>query len=325
MKYYDVMGDRQRWRSLNILIGARRIGKTFSILNYLADVSGLFIYMRNTQKQIDICTSAAGNPFKKFNSIKGRNIYFRRGKDISYIYEEKDGEAQLRGYAVALSTFFNLRGVSLSEVTDVFFDEFIEKRTLTFRQFETFIDFYDTVNDNRELEGAEPLRIFMASNAQRLYSPILVGLNLVTVIESMIQTGQRNYSTKKIWLSFPKSEVTKARKDIGLYSEIEGTNYAREALENEFANDSFAGVKKRNLNEFTGLAKIDDIYIYKHKSDGTLYACSVPCTGVPFYDTMVNRLLLLDGLYPQIAKLYANNKMFFSDYMVKIKLIDKIV
>ena len=324
-KYYDVREDRQKWRSLNILIGARRIGKTFSIIDYCCTELGerKFIYLRNTEKQIATCCSSFGNPFKKYNAVKGRNIFIKNTKECGYIYDGTDEDNPLLiGYAVALSTFQNLRGVSLDDVDIVFFDEFIEKRRLQFDQFNTFMDFYDTINDNREDEGRESLRVFMASNAQKLNSPILAGFNLISPIESMVTSGQKSYSRGKIWVSLPVAAISEMRKVMGLSQEIEGTAYYDETINNKFANDDFTGIGKKKLIEYHGFARIDDIYIYRHKSNGTLYCCSVPCSNVQQYSSQVNRLLLLAGLFPVLAAAYAENKLYFSDFTVKSKLFD---
>lgn len=323
-RYYDVRDDRQKWRSLNILIGARRIGKTYSIIDYLInDCKGMFIYLRNKDTQIKACASAFGNPFKKWNALNGRNIIIKNAAECGYIFDaQNEDDPRMIGYAVALSTFENLRGVSLDDVTDVFFDEFIEKKKLQFEQFSTFSSFYDTVNDNREAEGREALRVFMASNAQRLNSPILAGYNLIPAIEGMISSGQKNFSRGKIWVTLPEAAISEERKNMGLNAEIEGTSYYEEAINNKFANDDFTGIGKQKLIEFIGIARIDDIYIYKHKSNGTLYACSVPCANVQLYRSDVNRLVLLAGILPILATAYAENRLYFSDFTIKSKLFE---
>ena len=40
---------------------------------------------------------------------------------------------------------------------------------------------------------------------------------------------------------------------------------AREALDNEFANDDFYGIGVRPLNEYMPVCAFDDVYIYRHK------------------------------------------------------------
>lgn len=321
IKWYDIRAERRRWKPLNIIISSRGIGKTYSTLLYLVEeCSGEFLYLRNTDVQIKTCSSEFGNPFKAINKNTGRELWIKGRKECGYIYE---GET-LRGYASALSTFENMRGVDLSGVTDVIFDEFIEKAPLRFDQFSAFLNFYETVNRNRELTGGEPLRVFMLSNAQRLSSPILAGFGLIPTIEEMIKTGQTNFSTKEIWLSLPRSEVSEAKKKSVLYQAANGTRYYSEAIENKFANDSFSGISKRNLNEYKPICSIDDYYIYKHKSDGSIYVCTIPGSVQNHYDSRINSILLLRGLYPQLALAYAEERLFFDSFTTRTYIIDLI-
>lgn len=321
MKWYDIRSERKRWKPLNIIISSRGVGKTYSTLLYLAEeCAGEFLYLRNTDIQIKTCGSEFGNPFKAINRNTGREIWVKSRKECGYIFE---GET-LRGYAAALSTFENMRGVDLSGVTDVIFDEFIEKTPLRFDQFSAFLNFYETVNRNRELTGGDPLRVFMLSNAQRLSSPILAGFGLIPVVEDMIKTGQTNYSTKEIWLSLPRSEVSEAKKKSVLYQAAAGTRYFSEAIENKFANDSFSGISKRNLNEYKPICSIDNFYLYKHKADSSIYICTVPGSVSQHYDSRINSILLMRGLYPQLALAYAEERLFFDSFTTRTYIIDLI-
>lgn len=325
MKWYDIRDNRNRWRAINIIIGSRGVGKTYSAIDFMMSLDTPFIYLRNKATQIETCCTAFGNPFKKWCSNTGRDVFIKSTKDCGMIFERiNDEETQLKGYALPLSIFENMRGVDLSDVTHVLFDEFIERDKLKFDQFTGFMNFYETVNRNRELENEPPLQVFMLSNAQKLDSPILAGLDLVSVIEGMVKSDQQNYSTGNIWLSLPKSAVSEAKKGTALYQIAQGTKYYSEAIENKFANDSFYGVKKQPIIEYTGFACIDGIYLYKHKSSAKYYACNTPCDNVPIYDSKINTVLLYRALYITIAAAYASGNLFFSDFMVKSRLMDII-
>ncbi len=325
MKWYDIRDDRRRWRAINIIIGSRGVGKTYSTIDYMMSLDTPFIYLRNKATQIDTCCSAFGNPFKKWSKNTGREVTIKATKDCGMIYERiADDDLQLRGYALPLSIFENMRGVDLSDVTHVIFDEFIERDRLKFDQFSGFMNFYETVNRNRELEGEPPLQVFMLSNAQKLDSPILAGLDLVTQIENMVRTGQRNFTSGNVWLSMPASAVSQAKKGTALYQIAQGTKYYDEAIENKFANDSFYGIRRQPLIEYIGFACIDGIYLYRHKSNNKYYACNTPCDNVPIYDSKVNTMLLYRSLYFTIGAAYSSGNLFFSDFMVKSRLMSII-
>lgn len=281
MKWYDIRDRREKLRAINIIIGGRGIGKTYSSLSFMLEQEAPFIYLRNTAAQMDECCSAFGNPFKRISLDTGRAIIMKAEKKHYMIYDETDGDPRLIGYGAALSTFSNLRGVDLSDVKYAVFDEFIESRTLTFNQFTAFQGFYETVNRNRELSGEEPFKVLMLSNSQTLRNDILAGYGLITQIETMIRTGQRRHSVPGLFLELPESEISEAKRQTANYQLIAGTAAAREALDNEFTRDSFRNVAKQNISEYRPLCIAEDqdgrmAAYYKHKSVNKYYCCGIP-------------------------------------------------
>lgn len=322
INWFDIAKYEPKFKALNIFIGGRGIGKTYSAFTHIIGKNKPFIYMRNTDVQLKECYTDFGNPFKRWARDHDRTIRMKGEKNHALIYEDKEDSTEILGYGVALSTFENLRGVDLSEVEYVIFDEFIERRKYTFKQFEAFINFYETVNRNRELLGEDPLMCILLSNAQKLDNPILVGYNLIPVIESMIKNGQKIYSSKSQFLCLPDSEVSELKKNTQIYSEIQGSKIASEALDNKFAFDSFYSIKKRPLVEYVGLCMIDDIYIYKHKSNGKLYACTSQCLNIPEFSSRDNYSIFYRS-YGQFLDVSASTgRLEFSDFTTKSKLLE---
>lgn len=318
--WYDIRKVERKLSAINIIIGGRGIGKTYSALSYVIENQQPFIYLRNTDVQLKECITPFGNPFKRWNLDHDRNIGFKTEKSHSFIYDFDD-LGQPLGYGLALSTFENLRGVDLSDVKYVIFDEFIEKRSLTFKQFECFVSFYETVNRNRELLGEEPLCCILLSNSQKLANPILAGYNLIPVIENMIRTGQKEFKKQGLYLSLPSSNVSDLKRNTANYALINGTKIADEALSNAFAFDSFYGIKKQNLNEYVPIVQIDDIYIYRHKSSGQLYACSSQAQNIPVFSSRDNRTAFLRAYGLKILDAASQGKIFYSDFVTKMLLL----
>lgn len=322
IKWYRIGDYEKKLTAINIIIGGRGIGKTYSALDYIIESGDPFIYMRNTDVQLKECITSFGNPFKRWNTDHDRNVYFHSEKSHALIYEE--GRDLPIGYGLALSTFENLRGVDLSDVKLVLFDEFIEKRKLSFRQFEAFVSFYETVNRNRELLGEEPLKVILLSNSQSLNNPILAGYNLVPIIESMIRSGQKEYKKPGLWLNLPESEVSEAKRATANYQLINGTKIADEALSNKFAFDSFYGVKKAKLAEYIPVLQIDDIYLYRHKSSGLLYACSAQAQNIPVFSSRDNITAFLRSYGRKLMDAASQGKLEYADFITKTKLLDII-
>ena len=320
INWYDI--SKCRLAAINIIIGGRGIGKTYSALSYIINSGKPFIYLRNTDVQLKECLTGFGNPFKRWNIDHNRNIYMKSEKSHALIYDPDDESGVSMGYGLALSTFENLRGVDLSDVCYVLFDEFIEKRTLSFRQFECFISFYETVNRNRELLGEEPLQVILLSNSQRLSNPILAGYGLIPVIENMIRTGQREYRNKSVYVNLPQSEVSDLKRNTANYQLINGTKIADEALNNTFAYDSFYNIKKRNINEYIPICQIDDMYIYKHKAKPLLYICHVQAQNIPVFNSRDNKTAFLRAYGRKLFDAAAKGYLEYSDFVVKTNILE---
>lgn len=58
----------------NFIVGGRGTGKTYGILKYMSDRKKRFIYMRRTQKQLDIISKPEFSPFKAINADTSSNI-----------------------------------------------------------------------------------------------------------------------------------------------------------------------------------------------------------------------------------------------------------
>ena len=274
--------------------------------------------------QLKECITGFGNPFKRINRDKGLDIYFKSEKSHALIYDPEKEDGQPIGYGLALSTFENLRGVDLSDVCYVVFDEFIEKRSLSFRQFECFISFYETVNRNRELLGDDPLRCFLLSNSQRLSNPILAGYNIIPVIENMIRTGQHDYRKQGLYINLPESDVSSMKANTANYQLINGTKIADEALNNTFAFDSFYNVIKRNITEYVPVCQIDDIYLYKHKSTAKIYACSSQAQNIPVFSSRDNITAFLRAYGSKLWDAASKGYLEYSDFVTKTKLLEII-
>lgn len=324
IEWYDIRKVEDKLSAVNIIIGGRGIGKTYSALSFVLEKKKPFIYLRNTDVQLKECITGFGNPFKRLNMDMGSDIFFKSEKSHALIYDGSGEDPAPIGYGLALSTFENLRGVDLSDVVYVVFDEFIEKRSLTFRQFECFISFYETVNRNRELLGEKPLCCILLSNSQRLSNPILAGYGIIPTIENMIRTGQKEYRKPGMYLSLPSSAVSDLKKNTANYTLINGTKIADEALNNAFAFDSFYGIKRRNLNEYLPIVQIDDIYIYKHKTTGRLYACMSQAQNIPVFTSRDNLTAFLRAFGRKLYDAASKGFIDYSDFVVKSLLLDII-
>ena len=132
MNIYTKAGypDISSWISTEIpfilCCGGRGTGKTYSALLYAYETGKTFMFIRNSQTQVDRLMKPQYNVFKRMNADKGINITIGKDGKTGIYYDETDPEnIKPVGYLAALSTFSNFRGPDLSDVDLIIWDEFI--------------------------------------------------------------------------------------------------------------------------------------------------------------------------------------------------------
>ena len=329
MAWYDAPADIKKGYIFNFVIGGRGIGKTYGLLKDTIENETRFIYLRRSNTEIKICGREAGNPFKKLNDDLGTYYYIEGSEEISVIrYLDENEEKHTVGYAAALSTFANMRGVDFSDIELIIFDEFVqhaENRRLLKDELESFLNFYETVNRNREMQGKPPVRVFFLSNAVSIASPILTGLGLTKVIEKMIRKDKEYYydDDRSIMLHLPyDQEFVQAKGETFLYKLTKGMAFSSHALQNMFAYDSFFNVKSKNLAEYIPVCAYENIFIYKKKTAGEYYACYARAD-CPVYDSDSRDLFRRKyGLRFKTAII--EGRFIFSEYSIKT-LVSELV
>lgn len=337
--YFDVQRDAfDKFPKQNkiIIVGARGIGKTYSALCNTVLSGKNFLYIRRLEREASAIGSKLGNPFKKLNSqgITDVEVSYnaKDGLGLFYVPTEEErckktvrSPTNIIGYLSALSIFSGLRGIDFSDIDIIIFDEFIPEPNKPFLKDEFILlqNLYETVNRNREFDGEKPVELLLMSNATSLRSPILIGYDLIVDMQNIITDGKRDYAIKDdVVVILPKMiEFVNAKKDTSLYRYNTSKSFVDEALYNVFANDSFKNCRKQPLREYSPWVSIDDIYLYKHKSNGRYYACRSKCDCQHFASTD-NMMLFRAYFGTEIANAIIAEKMFFYDYSVKITLCD---
>ena len=310
------------------MVAARGVGKTYGVLTYCLDNCLKFVYIRRTQKQLDICKSEKGNPFKKINKNRNIHVMCDTDSDITGFYfgeysEEKKKyvpSGDLIGYAFALSTFANMRSIDLSDVDVIFYDEFIkqlDERSIK-NEATAFLNMCETIMRNRELEGEKPIKVICAANSNSLDNDLLYYLNLVTIAEKMQRTGKEIYINKDrgLRLYIPlKSPISEAKEQTSLYRLTAGTDFEETALHNQFVYDDVSLVETRPLIEYIPHVNIGEITIYKHKSRYEYYV-STHRSGTPDKFTVSDRgCKMFRQKYPYLwDAYYLDSCIFFETY-----------
>ena len=270
--FFDIKGRSAM--PFQVYIGGRGIGKSYSALRELAlnvPSDEKWIYMRRTGKEIEACSTEFGNPFKTINNDFGTLIVPESGGKgaAEYFYNETDEDnPQLVGYGVALSTFAGLRSMDLSDVTITVFDEFIPERQVKRikAEGEAILNFYETVNRNRELQGRPPMKLILLSNAIDLANPILETLGIIGELENMITHGEHRRTIPERGLYIERVGtvgVTDAKTHTALYK-LANADFTNDTLNADFLSADLTTIKKNvNLKEYRPMFRFGDYVVFK--------------------------------------------------------------
>ena len=276
--YVDIRKILNYKMPFNFIIGGRGTGKTYGALKYVYENDIRFMLMRRTQAQCDLINKPEFNPYKVIATDMNRDIRVKSiSKYNSMIYEfyGEDVEGKMLGYTCALSTISNMRGFDASDVEILIYDEFIPEKHERAIRFEgsSFLNAYETINRNRELQGRDPLQVLCLANAFNIANAIFLELGLVGVCERMQQKGQEIYINKDrgiLIVMLGKSQISKQKANTALYKVSTGS-YSEMALANDFAYNNTDDIKSKGLKEYKLVCSVGEISIYKHKANRKYY------------------------------------------------------
>ena len=331
--YVDIRYILSLKMPFNIVVGGRATGKTYTSLKTVIEDDIRFLYLRRQQAQCDLINKPDFSPFKKINT----DLHWHIGtvpisKYNAGFYNQRLNENQDKmeaygpplGYTGALSTFANLRGFDSSDVELLIYDEFIpEKHERQMKaEGDAFLNCYETINRNRELEGKDPLQCLLLANSTNMANPIFISLSLVKIAQKMKEKGETVYLNKKRGIALfmlDESPISVKKRDTVLYKLTEGSEFSKMALNNEFAVEEIGRVKPQPLVQYKPIVAVGELCIYKHKTEKWYY-CTTHKSGV--CDTFGSGDAELARFRKKYFFLwrdeYMGNKIIFEEYLCQI-------
>ena len=324
----DIMGklyDRNGWvnweyilkqdAAFIMVVGARGTGKTYGVMKQLIKEKQPFVYLRRLKTQLDNCGKVTGNPFKRLNLDNDWNILpFSVGGNVEFRHNDRNGD--LVAVGVALSTVATVRGIDFSDYNYIVFDEavaMIGEKPIK-NEFEAFLNFYETVNRNREIIGEKPVKAILLGNANKLSNPYFTGWHFMKTSLKMLRGGQMVYRTPdntRLMIMLQNSPISRKKAETAAYQNgSEG--FLAMALDNAFRTDE-TKIKSEPLKEYNHIVSIGEIGIYRHKSERKYYVSSK--TQSPYYDDFGIQLKMFrnDFIMLRVNYLIAKN-VLFEDY-----------
>ena len=220
---------------INFIIGERGVGKSFSskkhVINRFIKKGEEFVYLRRYKTELKSSVP------KFFDDIIDKKVFpeatFKVKNNNFYINDK------IAGYALPLSTANILKSTSYSKVKTIIFDEFIiDKGCYHYLQneVEQFLDIIETVGRLRDI------KVFMLGNAISITNPYFTYFNLSLPYNSDIAL----FKNGSILVNYIKNDNYREIKKASRFGKlIEGTDYGRYAIDNEFLRDSKAFIKKK--------------------------------------------------------------------------------
>ena len=302
------------------VVGARGVGKTYGVMRKLIEEQKKFIYLRRLKSQLDQCGKLEGNPFKKLNEDMNKNIKpYSSGGIITF--RDGDKNSNIISVGVALSVVANIRGIDFSDIDYIVFDEFISsdgERPIR-NEFSAFLNFYETVNRNRELEGKKPVKCIMLGNANTLINPYFSAWHFMKTAVKMIIGNQmvwRSADNSRMVILLLASPISKRKADTALYKNA-NSDFIQMALDNAFRTDE-TNIRSEPLTEYIHMVSIGEIGIYKHKSERKYYVSSTQAN-TPYYDSFGIGLKMFQQDYYMLRVHYMVSKnVWFESFELEV-------
>ena len=248
--YYD-FGKLVSYNALlNFVIGERGVGKTFGakkfVVNDFLKNGNQFVYLRRYKTELDIAMNGFFSQLQDNGYFEDYEFKVKTSKNKVTSFE-CNGETI--GFAIPMSTANILKSASFTKVKTIIFDEFIiDKGCYHYLQNEViqFLDVIETVARMRDV------RVYLLGNAISTSNPYwdFFGISLPYNSE---------YATFKdglIVVNYVKNEAYRKAKKASKFGRlVEGTEYERFAIDNEFLRDdkSFIGKKTPHAKNFAVL------------------------------------------------------------------------
>ena len=316
--------------------GGRGTGKTYGALDFCrklaqgeilldpTDATNKFLYLRRTGVEAASVATPEACPFKKYNKEEGYEICADFSTKLGFGNFYMDTEkTQHIGYCAALSTFANLRGVDFTDVNFILYDECIpenkNKHPLKEEGF-LFLNMLETINRNRALEGKQEIVVCLLSNPIDLGSALLAQLNLTGILNAMIFKNQEKFTDPSRSLHIEKYKnhpVSQAKANSNIYKFGAGTGFNERSLSGDFVDNDLELVKKVYLTEYSAYLSLEDIYVYKHKSNGTFHICQI-ATPPKYAFKAVEREKVRALFYWLYKMLIIERRVTYDNYITKV-------
>lgn len=226
---------------LYFVIGERGVGKSYGAKEYVCKnfikKGEQFVYIRRYKTELK--QAMMKNKLPVFlDQIKDSPVL--KGHEFTNTLETISIDKKVAGYAIPLSIANILKSSTYDKVTTIIFDEFIiDKGCYHYLQNEVIqlLDVIETIGRLRNI------RVIFLGNAISITNPYFTFFDLSLPYNSEFKT----FKNGLIVVNYIKNEkYREVKKETKFGKLIEGTEYGKYAIDNEFLRDSKAFIRKKS-------------------------------------------------------------------------------
>lgn len=286
--FYNIETDLKKYPDaiIDLIIGGRGTGKTYSALKYMYDHGEKFIFMKRTNSDVKLMCQSTNqkdqkfiidiSPFKAINRDIGCNVRAFRLFDGFGGFWKCDANNQPVGdpigYILSFNAVSKFKGFDLSDCKYIIFDEFVPQPFERTNKHEglQLMDLYRTVGRANYTLHGEKLKILCLANATDVSCPVINDLELADPIVEMQRKGENYlYIEDRAILVHRLEDINNFREveaQNPIYKAMRGTAWAKMSLYNEFAYNDFSDVHYLSLKYMQCICRVKEhenyFYIY---------------------------------------------------------------
>lgn len=246
--FYDINNLLSYNALLSFVVGERGVGKSYSAKKFVAkrfiNKNKQFVYIRRYKTELKQAMMKKGVPIfwqQILNDEDLKDHKFNNDNELMYI------DGKVAGFSMPLSIANILKSSTYDNVDTIIFDEFIiDKGTYHYLQDEVvaFLEVIETVARLRDI------RVLFLGNAISITNPYFTYFDLTLPYNSQFKVAKRDKNgVPLIVINYIKNEAyRKVKKESRFGQLIEGTEYGKYAIDNEFLRDSKSFIKKKTNN-----------------------------------------------------------------------------